>query len=289
MPEVRLNGIEINYVDRGAGDVILLIHNVVADLTTFDDDMAVLEKHFRVIACDLRGHGATTHEDDQARAPSFYTFENIAEDITQLLDHLQVDRFTLVGQAYWGSSTAAHLFHRHPSRIDGIVLAACDLIAVDEGAEPYSGLGEQAIRNFERMIGLARKKGMMGVYEERLRSQTFWGSTVLRSPEILGRFEAMHRRTSAAAFANFPRFRRETLNEVLVKLEQHRTPLMMLMGVEDNHNEPMMANMRKLHPATHIALLAFCGHYPSARNPQDCSAAILNFTAGAIRSRQQWD
>ena len=36
MPEVRLNGIEINYVDRGAGDVILLIHNVVADLTTFD-------------------------------------------------------------------------------------------------------------------------------------------------------------------------------------------------------------------------------------------------------------
>lgn len=286
MAKIQVNGIDLNYVDRGEGDVIVLIHNVVSNITALEQNIAVLERNFRVVACDLRGHGQTTHHDEQDGAREFYTFDNIAEDITRLLDHLQVDRFSIVGQAYWGVSSAAHLFDRHAERVDGMIFASCDLIASPDGdAEPYMSLGEKAIRNFERMISLARERGMMAVYEERLNSRTFWGPTVLNSPGILQVFERLHKETSPVAFSNFPRFHQRTVDSILAKLREHRTPVMMLLGAEDSHNEQMMANMRRLHPGIHIALLPYCGHYITIENPADFNEAVANFVSGALRRR----
>ncbi|QGN53990.1 alpha/beta fold hydrolase [Novosphingobium sp. Gsoil 351] len=268
MPQIRVNGIDLNYVDRGDGDVIVLLHNVVSNITALEQNIAVLQNDFRVVACDLRGHGKTTHHDKQIGAREFYTFENISEDITLLLDHLRIERFSLVGQAYWGVSSAAHLFKRHPGRVDAILFAACDLIASPEGdAEPYAGLGEKAVANFERMIALAREQGMAAVYQERLESRTFWGPTVLGSPEILTLFERLHRETSPTAFANFPRFSQRTLCSILDKLQEHRTPAMLLLGSEDSHNSQMIANMRRMLPGIHVALLPFAVTISRSRTP----------------------
>lgn len=284
MPKLAVNGIELNYVDRGSGDVLLMVHNVAANITALEEAIRILEKRFRVIAFDLRGHGETTHEDDEAKAKAFYTFDNIAEDATQLLDHLGVDRFIAVGQAYWGVSSVAHIYARHADRIDGLVFASCDLLAAGDDAEPYSILGPKAVANFERMIALAREKGMMGVYEERLRSKTFWGPTVFARPDILESFAEMHRKTSPAAFANFPRFRRQTFEKVVGELRRRHTPLLMLMGAEDSHNDEMMRGMREQYPDTHIVILPYCGHYLAIENPADFTAAICNFVAGTKQS-----
>ena len=285
MPKVTVNNIELNYADRGEGDVLLMIHNVVANITAYQQNIDFLSRHFRVIACDLRGHGQTTHHDQEQGARAFYTFDNIAEDISQLLAHLEIERFCVLGQAYWGVSTAAHVFARHAERIDGIVFAACDLVATDESADLFTILGEQAAANFHKMIALAREKGMMGVFEERLNSKTFWGPSLLNSPEILTRFEEMHRQTSATAFSNFPRFSKARLAEVLEKIEQHKPSVMLLMGVEDSHNEPMMANMRHMIPGIHIAILPYCGHYLAIENPQDFNRAVYNFLSGVMLRR----
>lgn len=284
LPKIQLNGIDLNYVDRGAGDVIVLLHNVVSNITALEQNIAVLEKSFRVVACDLRGHGGTTHHDDQVGAREFYTFDNIAEDVTQLLEHLGIERFSLVGQAYWGVSSAAHLYDRHAGRVDCVLFVACDLLASPEGdAEPYAGLGETAVRNFERMIGLAQERGMMAVYRERLESQTFWGPTVLGSPNILRVFARLHQETSPVAFSNFPRFHEKTLRSILEKLRNYQTPVMLLLGAEDSHNEQMIASMRCLHPEIHVALLPFCGHYLTIENPQDFNDAVTNFVSGSLR------
>lgn len=286
--KVRVNGVELNYTDRGKGEVVLLLHNVVSNITALEQNICELEKYYRVIACDLRGHGRTTQHNEQAGAREFYTFENIAEDLTQLLDHLGVDRFNIVGQAYWGVSSAAHLFDRHPDRVGGMMFVSSDLIASPDGnAEPYANLGETAVRNFERMISLAREHGMMAVYEERLKSRTFWGPTVLNSPEILEVFQRLHRETSPVAFANFPRFQQRTVESIVAKLEARRTPVMLLLGAEDSHNEQMMANMRRLYPGVHIALLPYCGHYVTIENPADFNKAVFNFMSGVICRRSQ--
>jgi pimeloyl-ACP methyl ester carboxylesterase len=284
MAKISVNGIELNYSDTGKGNAIVLLHNVVSNITALQQNIAVLSKTFRVIACDLRGHGLTSHCDDELTARAFYTFENISLDISELLNRLEVDRFSIVGQAYWGVSSAAHLFDLLPQRVDGMVFASCDLLArPDDDAEPYSGLDEKAIRNFERMISLAKTFGMQAVYEERLKSNTFWGPTVLNSPKLLEVFKKLHDETSPVAFANFPRFKQSTLNRIVSKLKENKTPLMMLLGAEDSHNDLMMKNMRSLYPPTHIALLPYCGHYLTIENPFDFNCAVYNFVCGALR------
>nr|WP_280526289.1 alpha/beta hydrolase [Novosphingobium marinum] len=248
-----------------------------------EQNIDALQERFRVIACDLRGHGLTTHHNDEITAREFYTFPNIADDVSQLLEHLGVGRFSLVGQAYWGVSTAAHIYNRHAERVDAMVFAACDLIASPSGdQEPYAGLGEVTVRNFERMIALARDRGMRAVYEDRLKSETFWGPTVLGSPELLAIFKRLHDETSPVAFTHFPRFHQRTVEELLIKLSKYRTPLMMLLGAEDSHNNQMIFNMSQLYPDTCVTIIPNCGHYPTIENPIDFNRAVTNFVAGAI-------
>jgi pimeloyl-ACP methyl ester carboxylesterase len=71
-----------------------------------------LEKDFRVIAFDARGHGKS----DKPRDPSAYGRQQ-ALDVVRLLDALRIDRAHIVGYSL-GGSTVAQLLTLHPD-LDG--------------------------------------------------------------------------------------------------------------------------------------------------------------------------
>lgn len=281
MPFIKLNGIDVHYTDTGGDrEPLLLIHNLTSNIAGFADNIPALARHYRVIAPDLRGHGLTTHCEDYEQAPAFYTFDNIAEDISQLLDTLKIDRFLMFGQAFWGVSTALTLYQRMPERIRGIVLSATSMIPSHAGEKPYEKLGEVGKRNFLRMHQLAREGGMMAVYNDRLSSGQFWSEKVLNSPAILEAFTEAHRLTSAVAFVQIPHFSHERRAAVSKTLQQRGTPLMLLLGEQDNHNKHSISAMREDYADTHVIILADCGHYPTIENPADFNRALLNFYAG---------
>lgn len=282
MPQVRLNGIDVNYTEVGSGETILLLHNVVSSIDAYTDNILYLSKYFRVIACDLRGHGKTTHVNDEDQAPAFYNLESIAEDLRQLLDHLKVERCFVVGQAYWGVSAAGHLFDLDPDRIQGMVFASSGLFSTDAGVAPYEILPPAKVQNFRRMVSLAREKGMMGVFEERLRSKQFWSERVLGTPEILARFEAMHHATSPTAFAHFPHFSHEKKRSILDKIKRRSLPVMLLIGEDDSDTDIVYRTARDDYPGTHVSILPECGHYLAIENPHDFNLAICDFVAGAL-------
>lgn len=284
MPTLKLNGIDLHYLDEGQGDVLLLIHNLTSNVAGFKHNIPALAKRYRVIAPDLRGHGLTTHCEDAAAAPAFYTFDQITEDVTQLLAHLQIDRFWLFGQAFWGVSTALSLFNRFPERVRGIVVAATGMIPCDPGEKPYEKLGEIGKRNFLRMHQQAREEGMMAVYEDRKKSGQFWSEKVLNSPEILAEFAEAHRLTSPTAFVQIPHFSHQRRAEVSAKLEAAGLPLLLLLGEQDNHNPASIRSMRADYTQTQIVILPDCGHYPTIENAYDFNHALLNFYAGAERA-----
>ena len=115
MPTARLNGIDIHYEVTGDGpETLVLVHNVIANMSAYDDNAPAFGKHFRTIRFDLRGHGQSSKVDTQDEAPGFYTYENTAADLAALLDHLGVERCHVLGQAYWGVSTASTFMARHP-------------------------------------------------------------------------------------------------------------------------------------------------------------------------------
>lgn len=109
---IDANGVKIRYVERGAGEPIVLLHGGTSSLDSWIERGVVgnLEKDFRVIAFDARGHGKS----DKPRDPSAYGRQQ-ALDVVRILDALGIPRAHIVGFSL-GGSTVAQLLTLHPER-----------------------------------------------------------------------------------------------------------------------------------------------------------------------------
>src|SRR5262245_663834 len=80
------------YVDQlGAGPPLLLIHGLMVSGVMYQPVLPALATHYRVIVPDLRGHGRS------GALPGPYGVEQLARDLAQLLDDLQVDAAHILG------------------------------------------------------------------------------------------------------------------------------------------------------------------------------------------------
>jgi 3-oxoadipate enol-lactonase len=101
----------------GAPTVVLL-HGLLAtaDLN-WSGCYAALGEHFRVVALDHRGHGRGI------RSRGRFRLEDCADDVVALADVLGLHTFIAVGYSM-GGPIAQLVWHRHPDRVDGLVLCA---------------------------------------------------------------------------------------------------------------------------------------------------------------------
>lgn len=122
MPEFSSNGVEIAYLDEGAGDPVLLIHGFAssAQVNWVDTGWVktLVADGRRVIAVDNRGHGrsAKLYEPDDYGAPL------MAEDMRRLLDHLAIPTADVMGYSM-GARITAFLALAHPDRVRSVVFA----------------------------------------------------------------------------------------------------------------------------------------------------------------------
>jgi pimeloyl-ACP methyl ester carboxylesterase len=113
-------GVRIRYVDRGAGTPVVLVHGFTGNIERSWIDTGVLPdlaRDYRVIAFDLRGHGAS----DKPRQPGAY--DDIGVDVIRLLDHLGISRAHVVGYSL-GGIIVAKLLTTHAERFRTAVLGA---------------------------------------------------------------------------------------------------------------------------------------------------------------------
>ncbi|GAB3562622.1 alpha/beta hydrolase [Amycolatopsis endophytica] len=130
-------GAEISFTDTArTGPAVVLTHGAGVDHAMFDAQIAVLRaRGFRVIAWDLRGHGASA----LARGTRF-TAADALGDLTALLDACQVDGAVLVGHSLGGN--LAQAFTRdHADRVRGLVVMDSTW-----NAGPLSGFERFALR-----------------------------------------------------------------------------------------------------------------------------------------------
>lgn len=97
---------------------ILLLHGwfVNADLNWFHV-YEPLGELFNVVALDHRGHGRGI------RSGGRFRIEDVADDAVALLDVLEIEACVPVGYSM-GGPVAMSVWHRHPNRVDGLVLCA---------------------------------------------------------------------------------------------------------------------------------------------------------------------
>jgi pimeloyl-ACP methyl ester carboxylesterase len=118
----RANGIDIAYVDAGSGPPLVLLHGALASTgptwagstVAHVDHLDALAKHFRVIAPDTRGSGATVHAGGSA------SFDVLAADVIALIEALDLDRPFVAGFSE-GGATASVVALRRPDLVRGLV------------------------------------------------------------------------------------------------------------------------------------------------------------------------
>ena len=97
MQQTTVNGVRIAYLDEGqGGNVIIFLHGLGVSSRDWTEQVDYFCHHWRVIAPDFRGHGASDKPD------SHYDISVHAKDVLGLMDQLDIDRAHLVGLSMGG-------------------------------------------------------------------------------------------------------------------------------------------------------------------------------------------
>lgn len=111
------NGIELEYLDQGEGDVVLLLHGLGSTKADWENQIDLLSKGFRIIAPDLRGHGNSS----KPEARNEYGIGLCAEDMRLLMEKLQIQVCSIVGFSM-GGAIAFEMAVKFPDLVSRMVI-----------------------------------------------------------------------------------------------------------------------------------------------------------------------
>jgi len=111
MPKVQANGVELHYLQSGAGENIVMLHGFLGNQAVWHLQIVPqLRKRFCVTTFDMRGHGYS------AMPATGYTARDLAFDLKGLLDELDIESAHLVGHSY-GADVCMYFALLWPERV----------------------------------------------------------------------------------------------------------------------------------------------------------------------------
>lgn len=112
---VDLGGRRTHYIEKGAGEPVILLHGFFFDSYLWAENIDALARHFKVYALDLWGWGLSTRE------PLDHGYPLYAEQVLQFMDSLGIGRASLIGQSM-GAGTAIRFCVQHRQRVNKLLL-----------------------------------------------------------------------------------------------------------------------------------------------------------------------
>jgi pimeloyl-ACP methyl ester carboxylesterase len=110
-----VNGLKMYYEVHGSGDPVVLLHGSFMTITNnWTGWIGELSKTRKVIAIEMQGHGRT------ADIQRDFSYENLADDVAALLDHLKIPSADLIGYSM-GGGVAMQCAIRHPEKVRKVV------------------------------------------------------------------------------------------------------------------------------------------------------------------------
>ena len=110
---IKVNDVHLNVVIEGEGRPVILLHGFPDSAFLWRNQISALAGNgYKVIVPDLRGFG----DSDAPRGKRHYTFDIIASDVIALLDHLDVEKVSVIGHDL-GAVVGWFLAIQHPERL----------------------------------------------------------------------------------------------------------------------------------------------------------------------------
>ncbi|MFS0674434.1 alpha/beta fold hydrolase [Ornithinibacillus sp. 179-J 7C1 HS] len=103
---------DLYYEVKGEGNPVVLLHSGGVDLREWTYITPLLAEHYKVVTFDARGIG---------KSPSPLNQVNYVEDLLSILNHLKLDKATLIGHSI-GGQIATEFALNYPERVKKLVL-----------------------------------------------------------------------------------------------------------------------------------------------------------------------
>lgn len=149
MPKVKVNDLNINYDQQGAGEPLILVPFLTADNACYAFQVAEYSKHFTCISVDPRGAGETD------KPAGVYTIELFGDDLSAFMQAIGVEKAHVMGLSL-GAAIGMWLAIKYPEKVKSLSLHSAwtktDLFlkTVVEGwqvmAKAYGSVTELVIR-----------------------------------------------------------------------------------------------------------------------------------------------
>src|SRR3954469_21181865 len=114
---IRVNGVELHYLDQGKGVRVVLVHGGLEDYRSWQPQMEAFSQRYRTIAYSRR------HNYPNARTSPEPDYSAVldAEDLAALITTLNLKPAHVVGVSY-GAYTALLLAQKHPQLVRSLAL-----------------------------------------------------------------------------------------------------------------------------------------------------------------------
>lgn len=235
------------------------------------DFIDALAKRFTLILFDNRGTGLSE------KPTSGYALSNIAKDICDLLEHLEIPRAHVLGYSM-GGAVAQELACGHPERVERLVLCA-----TLSGGPRTVYAGPAVIAVMRGLVGLSPHEAA-----RRIATVTYAPAYLEKSSE---RVERQMLREIAdptplhAADLQFQAFVDFDSSDALAGI---RAPTLVMTGDEDRliapHNSKLLA---ELIPDARLVILPGLAHRAIWEATEECALLIADFLDEAREARQE--
>ena len=218
------------------------------------------------MAWDHRGHADSTNTGD----PTTYTFDQLADDMSGILDELGIASFHLLGHSM-GGVVAQRYTLAHPAPVQSLIL-------MDTAGEAMGGIPPELI---EATVAKGRAKGMPAVAATMRRMLEDAPLPEDSRERILDRLVHKLSNMDVEAFAALGRALGE-YPSMLERLGREVTvPVTVIVGANDVGLRPAAENLHHAIPKSELVVIPDAAHSPQDENPSAWLAAVRAHLARA--------
>jgi pimeloyl-ACP methyl ester carboxylesterase len=258
-----------SYVTTGQGQPVVLIHGVGLNKEMWGGQIVGLAPQYRVIAYDMLGHGASPRPEPGTGMIGY------ADQLLELLQHLQLPQATVIGFSMGGLVARAFALH-YPQQVLGLVVLNS---VFNRSAEQRAGVVERTSQAAEHGPDANAEAAL-----SRWFSREYQGANPAQIAAIrktLAGNDPQGYLTTYELFATQDMYRAADLASIQV-------PTLIATGELDPGSTPEMARqLAEKIPGAQVAVLAEQRHMMSVESPRLVNLMLLDFLANAQTRNNQ--
>jgi pimeloyl-ACP methyl ester carboxylesterase len=256
----------MHHVAQGSGEpALVFVHGFAGGLEDWRAQLGHFAPRRTVVACDLRGHGATPGRAGEC------SIEHYGGDVAALLGALQISRAVLVGHSM-GCRVVLEAARLDPERVAGVVLV--------DGSKMGSGDPQQA----EDAMRAAIEFAGYPAFAEAFFAQMFLAPS-RESRAIIARAKRLPAEIGAALF---PRMLRWDAGQMESALDALRAPLLVIQSTWVNaekkraplapgQSTPWLELVKSRVPGARIEIVPRTGHFTQIEAAGEVNRLIESF------------